>query len=67
MYKSETDEYDDLIWRVNVCQLGSYDKQRVSSLHDAICEFAEAKIKTAQDTYTSLQLSLDYVKQLGEL
>jgi len=49
---------------VCVCQLVAYDRQLVSSLHEVLCEFAEAKIKTAQDIYTSLQQSLDYFKQL---
>jgi len=49
---------------VCVCQLMSYDRLLVSSLHQVLGEFAEAKIQTAQDMYTSLQQSLDYFKQL---
>ena len=49
---------------VCVCQLVAYDRQLVSSLHEVLYEFAEAKIKTAQDIYTSLQQSLDYFKEL---
>jgi len=46
-------------------QLVSYERERQSSLQRVLCEFAEAKIELAKDTYTLLQQSLQYFTQLS--
>lgn len=45
-------------------ELSSYDHQRVVNLHSAVSTWAEEKIRTARDTYTQLEQSLQYFRQL---
>jgi len=49
-----------------VRQLTSYDRERVVSLRSVVGDWAEEKIRAARDTYTQLDQSLQYFKQLND-
>jgi len=49
-----------------VRQLSSYDHERVASLQSAVGDWAEEKIRAARDTYTQLDQSLQYFRQLDD-
>ena len=44
--------------------MSSYERERMSSLHSAVVDFAQDQIQTARDTYTQLEQSLHYFRQL---
>jgi len=44
-------------------QLAAFSLQRHTTLQETLCVYADAKIKTARDTFALLARSLTYFKQ----